>query len=81
MPGFDLIGWGGLSGPAGLPREAVAKLEAAVAKALQDPEIQKRFAAAGIERFWAGQEEFTDYVRRQLVNWTALIKETGIEPQ
>jgi tripartite-type tricarboxylate transporter receptor subunit TctC len=81
MPGFDLIGWGGLSGPAGLPQEAVTKLEAAVGKALQDPEIQKRFAAAGIERFWAGQQEFTDYVRRQLVNWSALIKETGIEPQ
>lgn len=81
MPGFEMLPWGGLSGPANLPPEVVAKLETAVRKALMDAEIQKRFAMAGIEIFWAEQREFEDYVRLQLANWTTLIKETGIEPQ
>jgi tripartite-type tricarboxylate transporter receptor subunit TctC len=81
MPGFEMLPWGGLSGPASLPPEVVAKLETAVRNALMDAEIQKRFALAGIEIFWAGQREFEDYVRLQLANWTTLIKETGIEPQ
>ena len=81
MPGFEMLPWGGLSGPANLPPEVVARLEAGVKKTHGRPEIQKRFAIAGIEMFWAGQKEFTTYVRAQLDNWTTLIKETGIPPQ
>jgi tripartite-type tricarboxylate transporter receptor subunit TctC len=81
IPGFDMTGWGGISGPANLPADVVAKLETSVQKALQDPEILKRFAASGIEVFGGGSKEFESYVRTQLANWTALIKETGIQPE
>jgi tripartite-type tricarboxylate transporter receptor subunit TctC len=70
-----------LSGPANLPPDVVNKLEAAVQKALAEPETQKRFAMSGIEVFWGGQKEFESYVRSQLENWTALIREVGIQPQ
>lgn len=81
MPGFDILPWGGLSGPPGLPPDVVAKLEAGVKKALDDPETRKRFASSGIEVFWGGQKEFTAYVEAQLANWTSLIKEVGIPPE
>jgi tripartite-type tricarboxylate transporter receptor subunit TctC len=81
MPGFELLAWGGLSGPPNLPLEIVAKLEAAVQKTLMDPEARKQFERSGIEVFWGGQKEFESYVRTQLANWTALIKEAGIQPQ
>jgi tripartite-type tricarboxylate transporter receptor subunit TctC len=81
LPGFEVLPWGGLSGPANMPPEVVSKLEAAVQKALMDPETQKRFALSGIEVFWAGQKEFESWVRSQLANWTTLIKEVGIQPQ
>jgi tripartite-type tricarboxylate transporter receptor subunit TctC len=81
MPGFDVLPWGGLSGPANLPPDVVNKLETAVQKALAEPETQKRFAMSGIEVFWGGQKEFESYVRSQLENWTALIREVGIQPQ
>jgi tripartite-type tricarboxylate transporter receptor subunit TctC len=81
MPGFNIIGWGGLSGPANLPPDVVKTLENGVHKALMDPTIQKHFRDSGIEVFWAGHKDVEAYVREQLANWTALIKETGIKPQ
>lgn len=81
MPGFDVLPWGGLSGPANMPPDVVAKLDAAIATTMKNPEMQKRFTAPGMEPFWAGQKDFETYVRAQLDNWTALIKEAGIPPQ
>jgi tripartite-type tricarboxylate transporter receptor subunit TctC len=81
MPGFEILAWGGLSGPANLPDDVVVALESAVQKALMNVEIQNRFKASGIEIFWGGRTEFEAYVRAQLAHWTALIKEARIQPE
>ena len=81
MPGFEILAWGGLSGPANLPDDVAVALESAVQKALMNVEIQNRFKASGIESFWGGRAEFEAYVRAQLANWTALIKEARIQPE
>lgn len=81
VPGFEIIPWGGLSGPANLPAEVVRTLEQAVHDAVQQPKTQEQFRRSGIEMFWAGHEEFTTYVQVQLANWSNLIKEAGIKPE
>ena len=47
MPGYHILAWAGMFGPAGMPPEAVKMLAAAVQKALDNPEVRKRFAGAG----------------------------------
>ena len=37
MPGFDILAWAGMFGPAGLPPEVVKMLADAVQKALETP--------------------------------------------
>ncbi len=81
MPGFEIIPWGGLSGPANLPPDVVSTLEAAVHKAVHEPKAQELFKRSGVEMFWGGHKEFTTYVRDQLANWSSLIKEAGIQPE
>ena len=49
-------------------------------KALADVTIQKRLAGAGVDLFGGGPEIFQAYIKEQLDNWTALIKDAGIEP-
>ncbi|TDH63088.1 tripartite tricarboxylate transporter substrate binding protein [Dankookia rubra] len=46
---FDLSGWVGLYGPAGLPEAVVARLQEALGRAFADPTLQQRFTAMGIE--------------------------------
>jgi tripartite-type tricarboxylate transporter receptor subunit TctC len=81
MPGFELLAWSGLSGPAGLPPEITATLAGAVRKALENPDVRERFRAAGIEVSWGDSETFEKFVGDQLANWTMLIKEVGILPE
>ncbi|MFN0162034.1 MAG: Bug family tripartite tricarboxylate transporter substrate binding protein, partial [Burkholderiales bacterium] len=48
-PGIDLSQWFGILGPAGMQREAVARLSAEFLKALADPEVKQRLATAALE--------------------------------
>jgi tripartite-type tricarboxylate transporter receptor subunit TctC len=81
MPGFDILAWAGMFGPANLPPEVVKVLAEHINKALQTSEIRQKFALTGTNVYWSGPEEFDAFVKSELVKWTAYIKEAGIEPQ
>jgi tripartite-type tricarboxylate transporter receptor subunit TctC len=81
MPGFDLLAWAGMFGPAGMPAPVVERLAAETQKILSNPDLKARFVVAGTETFYSGPKEFDAYVKTELVKWTSLIKEAGIEPE
>ena len=81
MPGFDILAWVGMFAPAGLPPSIAEKLAGALQKILANPDLKARFIVAGAETFYSGPKEFDGYVRSELVKWTSLIKEAGIEPE
>jgi tripartite-type tricarboxylate transporter receptor subunit TctC len=68
-------------GPAGMPPEAVKTLAGALHKATENPEVRKRFASGGTDIYWSDTREFAEFVKTELVSWTAMIKEAGIEPE
>ena len=49
LPDLQFMGWVGLIGPARLPPDVLAKIQAAVAKAAQAPAVQKRLSELGME--------------------------------
>ena len=53
----------------------------AVHKALEKPEVQERLARSGTDVYWSDSQEFAEFVKTELVSWTAMIKEAGIEPE
>ena len=81
LPGFDVMPWVGVFGPANMPQEVVKVLAVELEKMLAKPEIKQRFLSAGMEVYWIGHEQFPDFVKSELVKWTAMIKEAGIEPE
>jgi tripartite-type tricarboxylate transporter receptor subunit TctC len=81
MPGYHILAWAGMFGPAGMPEEATKVLAAAVEKALQKPEVRARFASSGTDVYWSGPKEFDAFVKSELVSWTAMINEAGIQPE
>ena len=81
MPGYHILAWAGMFGPAGIPKEATKILAEAVEKALQRPEVRARFANSGTDIYWSGPKEFDAFVKSELVSWTAMIKEAGIQPE
>ena len=79
--GFDVPTWFGLVGPAGLPKDVVAKLNKAVNEGLQAPDVKERFAKIGAEPAGTTPEKFDAYIRSETARWGKLIKERGIKPE
>jgi tripartite-type tricarboxylate transporter receptor subunit TctC len=81
LANFDLTSWNGIFGPAGMPKELVEQLNGALRTILARPDVKERLAAMGFDAFSSTPEELDAFVRSELVKWTRLIKEAGIEPE
>ncbi|GHC95240.1 ABC transporter substrate-binding protein [Pseudorhodoferax aquiterrae] len=79
LAGVQSIGFQGLVGPAGLPREVIDKLAAGLARVLAMPEVQAKFAAAGAEVHSQGPEAFAAFVRADNEKWAKLIRDRKIQ--
>jgi putative tricarboxylic transport membrane protein len=81
MPGFDIMPWVGIFGPANMPAEVVKVLARELEKMVAKPDVREQFSTSGMDVYWIGAEEFPAFVKSELVKWTAMIKEAGIEPE
>jgi tripartite-type tricarboxylate transporter receptor subunit TctC len=77
VPGFEVIAWGGIIGPANLPRDIVARLNAEIHTALATPAVQERFKALGAETSPSTPEAFRELSRRETEKWARVIKVSG----
>jgi len=81
MAGYDATTWGGILGPAGMPKEAVAKLNAAINAALQLEDVRSRLTGAGIEIQGGTPEHFGNVIKGEVEKWGRIVKEAGIQPE
>jgi tripartite-type tricarboxylate transporter receptor subunit TctC len=81
VPNYDLLAWAGMFAPANLPAPIAERIAGELQALLSKPEVKVRFINTGVEVFYSGPKEFDAYVKSELVKWTSLIKEVGIEPE
>jgi len=67
--------------PAGAPREAVTKVSQIVVKIMRAPDIRKQFVADGFDPVGLSPEEFSKYLRGEIVKWDKIIRAAGVKPQ
>jgi tripartite-type tricarboxylate transporter receptor subunit TctC len=79
VPGYEAMGWFGVVAPAGTPPEIVAKLNEAVVGALKDPVVAGRMRAVGAEPTPTTQEEFAQFIRREIDKWSKVVKQAGLK--
>jgi len=77
LPGFEVTAWGGLVGPAHMPKEVVSRLNAEMRTALASPAVRERFKMLGAETAYSSPEEFLDLSRRETVKWAKIVKFSG----
>lgn len=77
-PAFDVPIWFGLLGPAGLPKEVVGALHAAVVEGLKAPAVVERFAQIGAEPAPNTPEQFAEYIRAEGARWGKVIRDAKI---
>jgi tripartite-type tricarboxylate transporter receptor subunit TctC len=77
LPGFEVVGWYGVIGPANLPPPIVQRLHAELVKALNQPDVRGRIEADGSEPVGSSPEEFRRFMHADLEKWAKLVKESG----
>lgn len=78
VPGYEASAWYGLFAPAGTPRETIAKLNAEVNRALQEPELRQRLVALGAETIGGTPEDASRFVAAEYRKWGDLIQKSNI---
>jgi tripartite-type tricarboxylate transporter receptor subunit TctC len=79
ITGFNLDAWAGLVAPAGTPPDVIAKLNGALRKVIDSPEVQAKFKNVGFEGFSSTPEELGDYIKAQLAAWKKMVDDAGIK--
>lgn len=77
LPGFEVVGWYGVLGPAGMPKPLVELLHRELVRILRLPEVHSRIAADGSEPVGSSPEDFRRFLLADMEKWTKVVKESG----
>lgn len=81
VPGYHRTGWYGLMAPAGLPKDILNRLNAAVVKVVNAAEMKAAFLKQGLEPQTNSPEQFTELIRREVEQNIKLTRAAGIKPE
>jgi tripartite-type tricarboxylate transporter receptor subunit TctC len=79
VPGLVALNWWGVLFPAGVPKPIVGKLHADTVKALDDPDVKKKFADLGVVAVSSTPEQFSRFIKDEMAKYGKLIKEANIK--
>jgi tripartite-type tricarboxylate transporter receptor subunit TctC len=81
VPGYEAVIWLGLMAPAKTPPAVLRKLNAEVARIVNQPEVQKEWAAQGATGMAQSVEEFDRYLRGDIDKWAQIVRKAGIKAE
>lgn len=79
-PGIEAAATFGLMVPAKTPPPVIAKLHAAMKKAITQPATRKQLDEMGYQVVANTPEQFGIYLREQITTWTRIVKDNKIKP-
>jgi tripartite-type tricarboxylate transporter receptor subunit TctC len=71
-PGFEALAWHGILAPARTPPEIVARLNAEIVKAVNDPATKALLANQAMQTVGSTPEEFAAFIRNDIAIWKAV---------
>ncbi len=75
IAGYEFTAWFGLFAPAATPKDVVSKLNAAVVKAVESPDVKARMEQLGAEPFVGTPEQFTVFFKSEVDKWARVVRE------
>ena len=78
VPGFDAVSWWGLLAPAKTPPEIVARMNAAMADALNDPMVKQNLSEQGVDYRLSKPDVFGGFIESEIKRWAKVVKDNNI---
>lgn len=78
LPGFETTAWFGVVGPAKMPKDVVARIQTAFAKALREPDVKERLSSQGLTLIGGPPDAFAAFLKSELGKWAEVIKASGV---
>ena len=81
FPNFEIGLWVGVWAPSATPAGVLQKINTDINRALQDSDVKSAYAKAGITIKPMNLAETEKFVRSEIIKYTKIAKDAGIEPQ
>jgi tripartite-type tricarboxylate transporter receptor subunit TctC len=78
VPGFDAVSWWGLLAPAKTPPDIIARMNAAMAEALNDPPVKQNLSEQGVDYRLSSADEFGRFIESEIKRWAKVVKDNNI---
>lgn len=78
LPGVEYGAWSGVMAPAGTPRPIIAKMNAALNKTLQDPELREKIISTSAEVRGSSEQEYAAFLKAEADRWGKVIRGLGL---
>jgi tripartite-type tricarboxylate transporter receptor subunit TctC len=79
VEGFEATGWNGLLMTAKTPKAIVAKLHREIVDVLALPDVQERYARAGIEPVGGKSEAFGTLIAQEMAKWGKVVRDANLK--
>ena len=81
VPGYEVSGWYGVIGPAGMPQPLVARINRDINAILTAPEMHEQLSAQGADPRTLTPEQFAATMATDLKKWAKVVASAGLKPQ
>lgn len=78
VPGFEMQSWQGVFAPAGVPATIAEKLSRDLSEIINNPEVQEKLRAMGVEPDGRGIAKFAEFQRSEISKWKKVVSDAGI---
>lgn len=79
LPGFDVSPWYSIFAPTGTPVDVIERLNHAVVKAMDKPEVRDHLLKLGADPYTGTPAEADLYVRKEIERWKQVISEANVK--
>ncbi|WP_428426178.1 Bug family tripartite tricarboxylate transporter substrate binding protein [Pararhizobium sp.] len=79
IPGYETYTWNALFAPAGTPKEAIDRLNAAAKKALADPTVAEKMKDFSATIVASTPEDLATHVTAELAKWGPVVKDANVQ--
>jgi tripartite-type tricarboxylate transporter receptor subunit TctC len=81
MPGFEIVPWVGLLGPANIPKDARDALMSAAMNGLNRADVQAQLAAIGLDPEPLDADGLARTIDADIKLWARVLREAGVQPE